>query len=335
MNNQLEMKRFVRAVERGRTEDAAALLENAPQLLQLSRPRSPLWVAAQHGNAELTSRLLKCGADPCCVGWDGCSCSLPEQPIHVAARNGHGAVVELLRHYVDPIDIFDACALGERDRVKAILHADRTQANAIRVMDPEGRFPLTPLHAAVFCGRREILVDLLEAGALVRPELDGSRRTLMPRLALALCRGYVDIAETLMLAGDVPGDEVETCISFAQAAYGGRQASIDLLFRYGLDINARRADEEHCAFVHVRHPRYESWLLLLECGVDLDAQRRNGKSMLHIAAARGLKTFVAALIERGVDVGLRDHEGMTALEYARGRKNQKMYEYLLEQGITS
>ena len=158
MSNQLEMKRFVRAVERGRTEDAAALLENAPQLLQLSRPRSPLWVAAQHGNAELTSRLLKCGADPCCVGWDGCSCSLPEQPIHVAARNGHGAVVELLRHYVDPIDIFDACALGERDRVKAILHADRTQANAIRVMDPEGRFPLTPLHAAVFCGRRGILV---------------------------------------------------------------------------------------------------------------------------------------------------------------------------------
>ena len=68
LNSQLEMKRFVRAVERGRTEEAAALVENTPQLLQLSRPRSPLWVAARHGNAELAARLLQCGADPCCVG---------------------------------------------------------------------------------------------------------------------------------------------------------------------------------------------------------------------------------------------------------------------------
>jgi ankyrin repeat protein len=334
MNIKLAMKAFVRAVERDRTEDATEILTRTPQLVQLTRPRSPLWIAAQHGNAELVEALLQRGSDPHGVGWDGCSCCLPEKPIHVAARNHCDAVVKLLRAYHNPLNIFDACALGERDRLTEFLRTDPSQANAVHIMDPEGRFPLTPLHWAVFCGHRQILSDLLAAGADAAPESDRSRSTLMPRLALALCRGYTDIAETLMRAGDVPVNEVETCVSFAQAAYGGQQSAIDLLLQLDLDINARRADDEHCAFVHVRHPRYESWLLLLDNGVDLNAQRRNGKSMLHIAAARGLKTFVSALWQRGADCGLCDEKGWTALDYARGRKNQKMYEYFIENGIS-
>lgn len=334
MNIKPARNAFVRAVERGRTKDAIEILERTPQLVHLERPRSPLWIAAQHGNAELVRVLVERGADPHCVSWDGCSCCLPEKPIHVAARNSSDAVVKLLRAHHDPLNIFDACALGERDRVAKFLRADPSQANAVCVMDPDGRFPLTPLHWAVFCGHRQILHDLLESGAEARPESDRSRSTLMPRLSLALCRGYTDIAEILMHAGDVPVNEVETCISFAQAAYGCQQASIDLLLRNDLDINARRADNEHCAFVHVRHPRYESWLLLLDNGVDLNAQRRNGKSMLHIAAARGLRTFVSVLFERGADHGLCDEKGLTALDYARGRKNQKMYEYFIENGIS-
>ena len=334
VNTKAAMNSFVRAVGRGRTKDAIELLERTPQLVHIERPRSPLWIAAQHGNAELVSALVQYGADLHCIGWDGCSCCLPEKPIHVAARNHRDTVVNLLRIHHDPLDIFDACALGERDRVLRLLEADSAQANAVRVMDPDERFPLTPLHWAVFCGHREIFRDLLEAGASVWPELDKSRRTLMPRLALALCRGYTDIAEMLMHAGDVPADEVEICVSFAQAAYGGQQASIDLLLQQDLDINARRADDEHCAFVHVRHPRYESWLLLLDNGVDLNAQRRNGKSMLHIAAARGLRSFASILFERGAAHGLRDEKGLTPLDYARGRKNQKMYEYFIEKGIS-
>ena len=290
MNIKPAMNAFVRAVARGRTKDAIEILKRTPQLVHLVRPRSPLWIAAQHGNVELVGVLLEHGSDPHCVGWDGCSCCLPEKPIHVAARNSRDAVVKLLRAHHDPLDIFDACALGERDRLAKFLRTDPGQANAVRVMDPDGRFPLTPLHWAVFCGHRQILHDLLEAGANASPKSDRSRSTLMPRLALALCRGYTDIAETLMHAGDVPVNEVETCVSFSQAAYGCQQSSIDLLLRKDLDINARRADDEHCAFVHVRHPRYESWLLLVDNGVDLNAQRRNGKSMLHIAAARGLRT---------------------------------------------
>lgn len=334
MNIKPAMNRFVRAVERGQTQDAIEILEHTPQLVHLERPRSPLWIAAQHGNAELVSTLLKRGADPHCVGWDGCSCALPEQPIHVAARNRRDAVVKLLRPYCEPIDIFDACALGQRDLVVKLLQDDPKQANAVRVADPDGRFELTPLHWAIFCGHRQILHDLLDAGANAWPQLDKSRNTLMPRLALALCRGYTDMAKILMDAGDVPVNEVETCVSFAQAAYGCQQAAIDLLLQNDLDINARRADDEHCAFVHVRHPRYESWRLLLDNGADLNAQRRNGKSMLHIAAARGLKTFVNLLLERDADHGLLDEKGLTALDYARGRKNQKMYEYFVENGLS-
>jgi len=324
-----------RSLARGRTEDALELLSRVPELISVDRPRTVLWIAAQHGNAEVVRVALESGADPCRIGWDGCSCSLPEKPIVVAARNAHLDVVKMLRVHHEPLDIHDACALGDRDRVNSLLQADPSQCADVRVADPEGRFALTPLHWAVFCGHREILAMLLEAGADVRPHADQSRTTLMSRLALALCRGYTDMAKVLMDAGDFPDGDREICICYAQAAYGCRQDSIDLLLNHDLDINARRADEEHGAFVHVRHPRFDSWLLLLDNGIELDAQRRNGKTMLHIAAARGLKTFVGVLLERGANHGVRDEQDLTALDYARGRKNQKMYEYLVDHGIES
>ncbi len=89
MNIKSVMNRFVRAVERRRTQAALELLEQTPQLVYLERPRSPLWVAAQHGNVELVRQLVSYGVDVHCIGWDGCSCSLPERPLHIAARNGH------------------------------------------------------------------------------------------------------------------------------------------------------------------------------------------------------------------------------------------------------
>ena len=56
--------------------DHIELLERTPQLVHIERPRSPLWIAAQHGNAELVSALVQYGADLHCIGWDGCSCCL-------------------------------------------------------------------------------------------------------------------------------------------------------------------------------------------------------------------------------------------------------------------
>ena len=64
MNIKLAMNRFVRAVERGQTKDAIEILEHAPQLVHLERPRSPLWIAAQHGNVELVSVLVGHGFGP-------------------------------------------------------------------------------------------------------------------------------------------------------------------------------------------------------------------------------------------------------------------------------
>lgn len=334
MKHKAEWNVISRALARGRTEDALAVLDRVPELISVDRPRSVLWIAAQHGNAEAVRVALERGADPHGIGWDGCSCSLPEKPIHVASRNGHEAVVKMLHVHHEPLDIHDACALGNLDRVNELLRADPSLSADVRVADPEGRFALTPLHWAVFCGHRQILQILLDAGADARPNADRSRTTLMSRLALALCRGYTDMAKVLMGAGDVPESDREACVCFAQAAYGCRQDSIDLLLNHGLDINSRRADDEHAAFVHVRHPRFDSWLLLLDNGIRLNAQRRNGKTMLHIAAARGLKTFVNALLERGAGHDIRDEKGFTALDYARGRKNQKMYESLVEHGIS-
>ena len=88
------MNGFVRAVERGRTEQAVELLEGTPQLVQVQRPRSPLWIAAQHGHAELAGALLERGADP----------NSPDDepwatPLAWAERRGHTEIVNLLKAY--------------------------------------------------------------------------------------------------------------------------------------------------------------------------------------------------------------------------------------------
>jgi ankyrin repeat protein len=243
-------------------------------------------------------------------------------------------MVALLRRYHEPLDIVDACALGDRVRVRDLLRTDASLANAQRVTDPEGRFTLTPLHWAVFCGRREILDDLLAAGADARTEADPSRENLRLRLALALCQGHVAIAKTLMAAGGEPLTEFDICLCYSQAAYSRQPAALDLLQAQGYDINSRRPDAEHCAVVHVRHPRFEPWSMLLDRGADLDLQRRNGKTMLHIAAARGLTTFVDELLDRGADTTILDETGKTAFAYAQGRRNQALYAHLVERGVT-
>jgi ankyrin repeat protein len=58
----------------------------------------------------------------------------------------------------------------------------------------------------------------------------------MPRLALALCRGYTDIAEVLMHAGDVPVNEEETWKSMLHiAAARGLRTFVSVLLERDAD----------------------------------------------------------------------------------------------------
>src|SRR2546423_9805462 len=100
---------------------------------------------------------------------------LTRDPNLSQARNRDGASAALWAVYTQhpelaPIvlgtgepDFFEACALGRRDRVAALLAADAALANAYSA---DG-FPALGL--AVFFGHADVARDLLEAGADARP----------------------------------------------------------------------------------------------------------------------------------------------------------------------
>ena len=193
---------------------------------------------------------------------------------------------------------------------------------------------MEPLHFAAYYGEPKIVESLLSAGGDPWGGYRDQERPWILPFHLAIGRGHINILQQLLDAGAVPRTGSQICCAFSLAGYAQSQPIIDLLRSLKLDINSRRDDGEHCAHVHVRHPRLEPMCLLLDNGVDLNAQRRNGRTMLHFAASMGLTSFIDELAARGADATLKDAGGHTAYDLAAKRKNLKAAEKMQELGLT-
>jgi ankyrin repeat protein len=173
---------------------------------------------------------------------------------------------------------------------------------------------------------------LCELGANPNAEYHWNWHPELPRTALwgATCAvRHLPLAEVLLQAGANPTDGVTTHI----AGGGGHIEALELLLRYGLDVNGIPGGVP--PLVHMLFwadsPAGPYWLL--EHGADANLARGDdGEAPLHVAARRWNVAMAERLVARGADVSRRRTDGMTAHTLAALHGNADVAAWLLAHG---
>src|SRR5215813_656005 len=208
------------------------------------------WTAVTAGDSGAVASMVSAAPGLAALRRGGVSAILLAQYHHKPA------VVAVLRPRVPPLDIFEASALGDAGRVRAVLDADPSLASAVAV-DGFG-----PLGLACFFGHEPVVRLLLERGARVdTPSANGMK--VMPLHSAAASRA-VPIARLLLDRGAPvnarQGDGELGFTPLMEAAYNGQVEMVELLVTRGADRSLRDRDGNRAA----DHARARSHAALAE-----------------------------------------------------------------------
>lgn len=213
------------AVFGGHKDMVELLLEHKADVnYQEDAGRSPLHVAAENGYTEIAALLLANGANVNAKTKSREGSREGYTPLHIAAVRGDKDLVDLLVANKAEYNIQDAAAIGDLERVKAMLKDD---PDLVFSRDFGGD---TALHCAVMQGRTDIVKLLLANKAEVNVMANNSGWT---PLHMAVFSGHKDIVELLLAGGaDVNARcKDETPLRFAESL--NRKDMADLLRQHG------------------------------------------------------------------------------------------------------
>jgi uncharacterized protein len=143
-----------------------------------------------------------------------------------------GALADAVKRRVEELDVFEAAAFGDVDRLTQLLTAE---PSLVTSYSGDG---FTALHFAAFFGRDGAAGLLVERGA----EVDAFGRGWMTGTALhsAVSRRHADVVRILLRAGANPNARQSAgWTPLHAAAANGDLASVDLLLEAGADPTAR------------------------------------------------------------------------------------------------
>lgn len=174
------------------------------------RGKMPLELAVKRNEEQMVEALLQKGADPNLPIWYG------ETVVHLAAQEGHGEIIRLLKAYGADID-------------------------------RQGEFMSTPLDKALSYRHREAFEVLVELGANVehRRYKDPSHDNKSTLLMSAAIAGETGVIDFLIGKGyDVNFQNKEGKTALYYAANAGRGASVRRLLDLGANPNLKTEEGE-------------------------------------------------------------------------------------------
>jgi ankyrin repeat protein len=190
------------------------------------------WTAVTTGDRATVESLVRAKPELATARRDGVSAIL------LAMYHHKPDVVACLRAHVESLDIFEAAALGEVDRMGVLLGEDPGLANAV-ADDGFG-----PLGLASFFGHEGAVQLLLEHGAKVDTASSNGMH-VMPLHSAAAARS-VPIARLLLEHGAPvnarQGGSGSGFTPLMEAAFNGQVDMVEILVDHGADRHLR--DEE-------------------------------------------------------------------------------------------
>jgi ankyrin repeat protein len=180
---------------------------------------------------------------------------IAEDPDLLTARTEQGvSMISLSCYYRQPaiaaifmecggiLDIFDACAVGDQERVQKLVDAF---PHSIGAYSQDGFYPLG---LAAFFGHAKIVEFLLDAGADVNQVAKNAFK--VAPLHAAVSNGDIGIVRLLLERGaDVNARQQNGFTPLHGAAAAGRKDICDLLLQYGADPDAVTDDGKRVALV--------------------------------------------------------------------------------------
>ena len=179
-----------------------------------------------------------------------------------------------------------------------------------------------------------IVRRLCELGANPNGEYHWNWHPELPRTALwaSVCTvRHLPLAEVLLDAGANPTDGVTAHI----AGGGGNVAALELLDRYGLNVNGIPGGVPPLVYMMTWADTPAGAYWLLDHGADPNlGWGADGEAPLHVAARRWDVPMVERLVAHGADVSRRRADGATSHALAELSGNQEIAAWLLAHGAT-
>jgi ankyrin len=297
-----------------------------------------LWVASYFGLAEVIRLLLAKGAD--CTAMT----SYGESALHIASRNGHENVVQLLMagEKVD-IDVQNkrgetelhvAAAGGHVEVVRLLLENDAD-------IEAKTNTGCSALYLASENGHSAVVSLLLQKGADILSE-DRDGATALDQASWRGHEGVVQQLLLLMLERSV-GRRHFARFKWAMGTYlckvatRGNQSdciAVEALLKKGADAEGAFDDHGYTGLCRAAQAgNIEMMKVFLDNGGDVNAGGSSGETPLHHAAKAGQEKVVRLLLERRADVSVRDtFFGHTALTLAAVGGHEAVEQILIANG---
>ena len=293
------------------------------------RHETPLQIAAQLNLDHVAEYLLELGCEPKVKDMFSCS------PLHDAANNDNGKLVELLLQYGVNANmkkdddgttaLHTAAYCNGTNAAKALLK----HGFDVEVTDTAGE---TPLATAAKFGNRTMIECLLQQGGNVHAKNKFGKTPLF----LAIENGHCEVHDLKLLLDHGSSVNVTDQYGRYPTHYlpGDATAELfELLSKYGACTNC--SDENGETPLHfaaaVGNTAYAEWLL--QHGSNVGALDIANRTPLHAAAYGGDAETVSMLIQHGANVHLADNFGWLPLHFtAAARCGVAVAEILFENG---